>query len=412
MKKHASGLSLALLPALGLLAADYTADEVAKRLDSLQTVPLTVPDEISKTLPPEGDNVRTCPKCGRQMRLKTSAQLMRLLYERIAPKLYWQGLDDSSLCPHCGDGKYYVLTTEHTLQEVKQEDGTVRPEVVARPSGRVPVTVEDLLLLYRLFFNQPAERRTDLLFFFRRYWPSDSSFSVMTEDAYQALVWRIERLIRSNTSSKERDKKASLARAKEERQRLEQDAAIFQRLTENANILRKNDLDKMLKEMADLSRRAHGFKDGNAMMLTRMMITGDLARSWTPLTCPKCHARFYVMNGTNSPHMTPLGDLLALLRLLDLTPDYASLCPHCHPDGEAPRRLKVVCRLGDQTHASELSPTDLALLLQVLARWPGQETIPTGAGISISLTAGQLLRLRAILQGADDTSQISADKMP
>ncbi len=165
----------------------------------------------------------------------------------------------------------------------------------------------------------------------------------------------------------------------------------------------------MLKQMADLRDKEHAFKDGNYMMLTRMAILSDHPQSWTPLTCPECHAKFYVQNGTNSPHMTPLGDLLALLRLLDLTPDYASLCPHCHPDGEAPRRLKVTCRLGDQAYVSELSPTDLALLLQVLARWPGQETIPAGAGIPISLTAGQLLRLRAILQGADDTSQSSAE---
>ena len=403
--KRAWALPLALLPTLGLLAADYTAAEVAARLDGLQPMQLTVPDEISKSLIPMDGNMMACPKCGRQMRLKTNPQLMKLLYDRVAERCGWQGLDDSSLCPHCGDGKYYVRTTERVVQSVKQEDGSVRPEVVARPAGRKAVTEEDLLLLYHLFFDKPEEKRHFSIFFRYNTLSASSGFIVKTEDAFRELLNRCTQFIQKDSARTGYDGKASLARMEKECTRLEENAAIFQRLTESANILRKKELDNMLKQMADLIGKERAFKDGNYMMLTRMAILSDHPQSWTPLTCPECHAKFYVQNGTNAPHMTPLGDLLALLACLDMTPNYATLCPHCHPDGEAPRRLKVTCRLGDQAYVSELTPADLSLLLQALMR-PTRPGVPA---MNPSLTAGQILRLRAILQGADDTSQSSAE---
>lgn len=115
--------------------------------------------------------------------------------------------------------------------------------------------------------------------------------------------------------------------------------------------------------------------------------------------------------------MQPLGDVLCLTANMDLSPDYSSICPYCHPESMSPRLLDVQFNIDGKTYHSSVSPLDLNMLYLYCCRNTNKNH-----NMAISndlfdkrsnqqkptLTAGRLLRLRSILQGMPDTTKISA----
>ncbi|MBR6056704.1 MAG: hypothetical protein IKP58_00895 [Victivallales bacterium] len=431
-------LTIALFQTMGLLAADYTADDVAKLLDDIDirqpSLPVKLPD-----YPKLEDHVMTCRKCGKKMKLKTEPSLMKALVDKIASKkndVRYTGnsqiyirftLDDSRLCPHCGDGKYYIQFTEQfpipafsplplrlRLLEV--------PQIPQTLPFAIPVTEEDLLLLCEQYFpNKDTRRNFPFSSMQSPLSQKTSTFTTITEEDYQKYYNRNNRYqtisFLTNYGQNRLMSKhpiASYARNLLRQQLFSDNAAMFQKLTENASVLRKEDLQSFLKQTKDLYHAEHGFQHHYAAF-TRMMV---LYAPYLPLTCPKCHSRFYTANESQRPFMQPIGDLLCLTANFDLTPDYSSLCPYCHPEAMQPRLLDVQFTIDGKAYSSSVSPHDLNLLYlyccrsnqknndmamanQMFGRRSSESQKPT-------ITAGNLLRLRSILQGVPDTSKISA----
>ena len=229
-----------------------------------------------------------------------------------------------------------------------------------------------------------------------------ASFHIKTEKEY--ILFREKALsgYYNNIHKDEGGKKAlqALHNREERLKRLEEDAKIFQTLTESTTVMRRDKLDELLKQAADRrNRNAVSFSSplGYSHMLIRMAATEAHPEVWIPLECPKCHTRFYVLNGTNTPDMAPLGSIFCLFSRFDLQPDYSTLCPSCHSDADTPRLLDVTFTIDNVTHTASLSPADLKLLHRCFMGTPflnadRQPQKPV-------LTPAQFLRLRSIIQG-------------
>ncbi|MBO4344349.1 MAG: hypothetical protein J5833_01255, partial [Victivallales bacterium] len=368
--------TVAFLQAIGLLAADYTAEEVAALIDGLEVVRWEYPAELSEMSRQLAGDVVKCKKCGGKMRLKVTPQVMAKLVELISEKgPYKRELDDSKLCPHCGDGKFYL--TSHTVfnKAVRNPDGTVS-NVAEKRDITAPVSEEDLLLLYDFSLQRTKHDAIDVideslgkyqnLYRIR----STEKFFVQNEEQYNK---RLEVL--KNTKGLDKKVRESVKKTLEDIAKLSKNAAIFQRLTENATVLRLEDLDGFLKEISDLRNGEFVFK-GNSSFgpMTRMLVTARL-ENMVPLTCPHCNGRFYVADGTNSPQNYGLNDMMSLLAKFDIVPDYSSLCPYCHPEtaqqqtykeylrifemGDGfQRKLDVKIKISGKEYSSSLSPAD------------------------------------------------------
>ncbi len=418
MKKLAS--TLAFFQAIGLLAADYTAEEVTALLDALEVTRLEYPAELADLRQLPGD-VTTCKKCGKKMRLKVMPQMMFKIAELLSSQTSEKyEIDDSKLCPHCGDGRFYLnirtVMQRHVFDSAKQlvrnPDGT--PKLVSEEYVRTyPVSVEDMLILCDVFLNQNKPGRG----LFRHNTPQNKDarqFRVCTEEQYQEMYDRFQQVKGLNAKQLESHKR-SLKRIK----KLAKNAEIFQRLTENATVLRREDLNAFLKEISDLRNQEPNFKlNSHRMVLSRMAIFPSVT-NYVPLVCPHCKGKFHVANGISSPiQQYPLNDLLTLLQKMDIVPDYSSLCPYCHPHQNGlPYTLDVKVKLGDKEHSSTLSPTDLEMLLACLfspkTTTENADKAPKHANAQRpfghpKLTPNNVTRLRAILFGTEDDTQRSA----
>ena len=231
------------------------------------------------------------------------------------------------------------------------------------------------------------------------------SFVVKTEKEYQAFreeyISNLYNALKKNTKPWWKAKSTaekSVHYLEERLKRQEQNTNLFQKLTENATVLRKENLNELLKQTAELRMKEP--KLGPRVLATRMAITQQFPDAWLPLECPKCHSRFYIVNGTNAPKMIPLSNLLSLLDRFDITPDYSTLCPNCHHvEPETPRLLNVTFTISSHTYATKISPADLDLLANCFIGASFRDE--NGQPIQPVLSPAQLLRLRAILQGAD-----------
>ncbi|MBO5959633.1 MAG: hypothetical protein J6Q65_05880 [Lentisphaeria bacterium] len=117
------------------------------------------------------------------------------------------------------------------------------------------------------------------------------------------------------------------------------------------------------------------------------------------LTCPKCKKAFL------APDCNAL--LLSIVKNVDLTPDFSSICPHCctagtnQPNEEKECTLHITVRRNGKEIKSKLNHEDLHLLYAFLSSTEmhrqkynrqGQEELP-------HLTPEQAARLREILLG-------------
>ena len=422
MNKRLIG-TVAFLQAIGLLAADYTAEEVAALIDGLKVVRLEYPAELSEMSRQLAGDVVKCKKCGGKMRLKVTPQVMAKLVELLSEKgPYKRELDDSKLCPHCGDGKFYMTTHTVFHKAVKNPDGTVG-NVPETHVSTIPVSEEDLLLLYgfRLVRNNHGVIDESLSKYQNLYRiVSADKFFVQNEEQYNKNLEKLKNTKGLDKKVRERSKKTL-----EDIAKLSKNAEIFQRLTENATVLRREDLDGFLKEISDLRNVENVFKYNSPLgLMTRMAITARPS-NMVPLACPHCKGRFYVADGTNSPPNYGLNDMMSLLRRFDIVPDYSSLCPYCHPEGAQEQKAKENMRIFDMAdgfqlkldvkikisgkeYSSSLSPADLDLMHACLS-----ETQVLGSFASLKrghadFSSKQILRLRSILQGTVDDSMLSA----
>ena len=236
------------------------------------------------------------------------------------------------------------------------------------------------------------------------------SFVVKTEKEYQAFreeyLSNLYEFRLKNTKpwwNAKSTAEKSVHNLKERLKRQEENANLFQKLAENATVMRKENLDELLKQTAELRQKEPKLCP---LPMTRMAITQQFPDAWLPLECPKCHARFYIMNGTNSPNMVPLANLLSLLRRFDITPNFSTLCPTCHHvEAEEPRLLNVTFTISGQTYATKISPADLDLLHKCFIGTSFRDE--KGQPIQPVLSPAQLLRLRAILQGTNAETPVA-----
>ena len=187
----------------------------------------------------------------------------------------------------------------------------------------------------------------------------------------------------------------SLPDSDQYKDRLGERTAQLQKLLEEGSILRKNDLEKFLARRADLVSHAAKTNESVAIQTRRMIafpVEGNLR-----LTCPKCKKAFL------APDCNAL--LLSIVKNVDLTPDFSSICPHCsaagtnQPNEEKECTLHITVRRNGKEIKSKLSHEDLHLLYAFLSsnemhrqkyNRQGREELP-------HLTPEQAARLREIL---------------
>jgi hypothetical protein len=427
-------LTIALFQAMGLLAADYTAEDVANILDNIDIRKPSFPAGLSYNSA-QTDHVMTCRKCGKKMMLKTDPELMKALAAQIISKArFLFTLDDSHLCPHCGNGKYYMVFTKQDRNHDLPFSLTWQAHAMGISSQArsiplsVPISEEDLLLLCEEFFpNENTRRNFPLMSSFLS--PQTSTFTVMKDEDYQAFNNRFSRppiinlLNKYNFASNRKHGRqihlipqhplSPYVSTVIRQHQIADNAATFQKLTENASVLRKKDLQSFLQQINDLYKTERGFQH-RYLALSRMLI---IHAPHVPLTCPQCHHQFHVANESRHPFMQPLGDVLCLTANMDLSPDYSSICPYCFPESMSPRLLDVQFTIDSKTYHSSVSPLDLNMLYLYCCRNTNKDhnmVIENDLFDRRSnqqkptLTAGRLLRLRSILQGMPDTTKISA----
>ena len=189
----------------------------------------------------------------------------------------------------------------------------------------------------------------------------------------------------------------SLPDSDQYKDRLGERTAQLQKLLEEGSILRKNDLEKFLALRADLVSHAAKTNESVAILTRRLIVfpgEGNLR-----LTCPKCKKAFL------APDCNAL--LLSIVKNVDLTPDFSSICPHCstagtnQPNEEKECTLHITVRRNGKEIKSKLNHEDLHLLYAFLSsnemyrqkyNRQGQEELP-------HLTPEQAARLREILLG-------------
>ena len=189
----------------------------------------------------------------------------------------------------------------------------------------------------------------------------------------------------------------SLPDSDQYKDRLGERTAQLQKLLEEGSILRKNDLEKFLARRADLVSHAAKTNESVAI-LTRRMI-GFPEEGNLRLTCPKCKKAFLARDCNAL--------LLSIVKNVDLTPDFSSICPHCstagtnQPNEEKECTLHITVRRNGKEIKSKLNHEDLHLLYAFLSSYEmnrqkynrqGQEELP-------HLTPEQAARLREILLG-------------
>ena len=385
-------ISLAVLQSLVLQGADFTADELRQRLDKIRMVELQVPSDLPD-FPRLGVFRKWCEKCGKEMILREEPGLMMALVNRLNEKCPFArfDLDNSSLCPYCGDGRFYLNVKRKSFNpKTGREEWS--------ETSRYPVNRDDLLLLLAVRGNEPAILKESHAGAGRRFFPFREyhivSFMVKTEEAYHEAFDAF--LEGKDVPVPVPEVKVKAKKEREEKKR--QAAEIFQRLTSTAHVMRRTELDRYLEKTAELSKMDYSFRGGHSLLLTRMLISPSVSPYvWMPMSCPECSRRYYVVNGANMPIlMQPLGDLLETMKRLDILPDYSSLCPYCHP-GKEERTLSVrIHAAGQPDLSAEISPLDLAFLAYF--------TSPD----SLSLTENERKRLREILLGEKNDSEFSA----
>ena len=385
-------ISLAVLQSLMLQGADFTSDELRRGIDKIRLLELDLPADLPP-YPKLSVNVIPCRKCGKSMLLGEDPGLMRALTNRLNEKCgdeFRFTLDESSLCPYCGDGRFYL---------------DIQTKVPDLPTGKIewkkfrsiPVDRADLLFLLSGWDRGPMMPRNGEKLGHRLWYIFENgSFSVMSEDEFHALSISRHALKTGQPADMDKQKKEAAER--------KETAEIFQKLTSSAHVMRREDLDAYLEKSASLSRGHYDYRPSHVMLMTRMAIfPGSSPRVWKPLTCPACARQYYVCNGTNMPVMQPLGDLLEAMKKIDISPDFSSLCPYCHP-GEQDRKLAVTIHAEGQNDLSaELTPGDLILLSDFVAF---NDRCPS------SMPAVMLMRLKEILLGEKGSARISARPLP
>lgn len=386
-------ISLAVLQALALHGADFTSDELRREIDKIRLLELDLPADLPP-YPRLSVNVISCRKCGKGMLLGEEPGLMRVLTNRLNEKCgewYRFTLDESSLCPYCGDGRFYLDIQAEVLDfpTLKIDKETLR---------RIPVDRADLLFLLSGWERGRTLRDGERLTHRLRSIFENGTFSVMSEDEFRALSVSRHALKTGQPTDMDKQKKEAA-----ERKRLaekKEAAEMFQKFASSAHVMRREDLDAYLEKSASLSRRHYDYRPSHFMLLTRMLILRSLVPgAWTPLTCPACTRRYYVCNGTNVPVMQPLGDLLEAMKKIDISPDFSSLCPYCHPDAQNRKLAVTIHAEGQKDQAAELTPGDLVLLSDFVAfhdRYP------------FSMPEVMRMRLKEILLGEKGNARISA----
>ncbi len=368
-------ISLAVLPSLMLRGADFTADDLRRSIDKIRLIELNLPADMPAFSLPENGRM-SCAKCGKVMLLDESPLLMRALAERLnekSSKGYRFILDESALCPYCGDGRFYLDIQVIDLSPQKINWKKLR---------RIPVDRDDLLFL--LSGWETLQSCEGLAYRLRNV--ETGSFLVESEEDFLSDA----RVQPPGGWKKRIDEQ-------------QETAEFFQKLASSAHILRREDLDSYLKMSADLSDRHNDYRPSHFMLLTRMAISFD--RALTPLNCPACSRRYYVCNGSNMPLMQPLGDLLEAMKKIDIFPDFSSLCPYCHP-GKEERKLAVTIHAeGQKALSAELTPGDLVLLADFV-------TYNDSSQYQTALPAVMVMRLKEVLLGETGNARISARPLP
>ena len=388
-------ISLAVLQSLVLQGADFTADELRRSIEKIPLLRLDLPEDLP-LYPRLSVCVISCRKCGKGMCLDEEPGLMSALTNRLNEKCggkhYRFILDESSLCPHCGDGRFYL--------EIQREMLDWPPgKIEWKKFRRIPVNRADLLFLLSGWYccSRTLQNGEWLGRSLQHIFENDS-FLVKSEEDFLSFAARVvPRVADAQKKKIEEEKKEA--------------AEIFQKLTSSAHVMRREDLDAYLEKTAKLSDRNYDYRTSHFAMFTRMAIFADsFLRAWAPLTCPACARRYYVCNGSNSPIIIqPLGDLLEAMKKIDISPDFSSLCPYCHP-GEQDRKLTVSIHAeGQKDLSAGLTPGDLALLADFVffqnRPHPFENRYP-------SLPAVTLMRLKEILLGEKGDARISARPLP
>lgn len=381
-------ISLAVLQSLVLQGADFTADELRRSIEKIPLLRLDLPEDLP-LYPRLSVYVISCRKCGKGMCLDEEPGLMSALTNRLNEKCggkhYRFILDESSLCPYCGDGRFYL---------------EIQREMFDWPTGkiewkkfrRIPVNRADLLFLLSGWYRSRTLQNGEWLGRSLQDIFENDSFLVKSEEDFLSFAARAVPRVADAQKKKIEEKKEA--------------AEIFQKLTSSAHVMRREDLDAYLEKTAKLSDRNYDYRTSHFAMLTRMAIFADsFLGAWAPLTCPACARRYYVCNGSNSPIMQPLGDLLEAMKKIDISPDFSSLCPYCHP-GEQDRKLTVTIHAeGQKDLSAELTPGDLAPLADFV--FCNDRHLPPP-----SLPAVTLMRLKEILLGEKGDARISARPLP
>ncbi len=356
--------TLFFLQSLGLLGADYTAEDVQKIFSEIQEIKLNLPKGTSFTRMKTDRMI--CRNCGKTMRLKCDVALMEqltaYLNKRCSNFLRFE-LDTTKLCPHCGDGRIYLRNQQKKFSlQTKKTDWSEWSEPV-------PVNEEDLLLCVSGFCPGSeviAEKGKHSVFWRSVFYVGADTFTIMTAAEYDT-------------------KFANVKIPQDKREQWAVRAEFIQKLTECASVLRRKDLDSFLKQLNSPELRR---VNSEQTLLSRMMIGPHHIWVWEKISCPVCKNNFYVQNGLPGWGASPLGDYQTCLQKLDMVPDYSSLCPCCHPNDKR-RLLRMDVKLSGKKYTSDVSPDDLtALLCFVRGKYP--------------LPAGKILRLRKILQGVKD----------
>lgn len=400
MKHSSLPISLALLPSLGLLGADLTAENLKRQLEECQPIELKIPSDLEPYERLENNRFR-CVKCNKQLLLTAEPKLLAALTARLNAKCagrYKFHLDNSRICPHCGDGNYHL--------EIQQKSLDLKTEKECwKPWRDIPATQEDLLLLLRLWGDDKAVvERLPVLGAFEMF-PRDSFFKIRDEEQMREMTDDYYALIAKTVKKKQRE--LADANAKKNLAKLKKLSEIYQKLTESAaHILRREDLNDLLEKIAKMKQENSNYLSdsvSNIFAMSRIGIPMEYPVNWMPFSCPKCKGRFYVLNRQDFTLFHPLGDLLTVLEKVDVTPDYSSLCPYCHPNQKEPKLTVTLRAAGQQDVVAELSQKDLKNLAILFKSYPEVKQI---------FLPSEIMRLKEILLGEKKFVKASAIPLP
>ena len=191
---------------------------------------------------------------------------------------------------------------------------------------------------------------------------------------------------KTNTSSLS---EFDLKRHEQNKSEYEQAYAAYQKLMEEGSILRKEDLQKYLEDnkrfIFQFMLNMYRFE-----MLSRMLVIPPWDLSKSLLTCPVCKNKFTTISCHNL--------LLLVARNIDITPDFSSICPHCHKEiTEGQRKLRVTIQTDGKKVKSDLSHDDIHLLFAFCAALDPR-AVPRIAEAQY-LTSVQKERLKQIFAG-------------